>query len=349
MWRFWQTGINKFRWFDKILASRLKHLIAPRNILSEDLMKTFKVCIRLLLIAVTILFVFSVVAESQFAMADVPDAHADADAAGDMKEKGDPGLLTNLMTLAMLVLLQAVLGFDNLLYISLESKHAPVEKRQFVRSWGIGIAIFLRIALLCFLVYLKDWFEETKVFTVPFTDYFEADFNLHSLIVLAGGAFIIYTAMKEIWHMTRLEHDDHDGGKGKSKSVSAVIFWIVVMNIVFSFDSILSAMALSDVFWVMAAAIVISGVAMVWLSDHVATFLEKNRMYEVLGLFVLFIVGIMLISEGGHHAHLKLMGDPVMPMTKTTFYFVLGVLVLTDIVQGRYQKKLLAAKNKAHA
>lgn len=141
--------------------------------------------------------------------------------------------------------------------------------------------------------------------------------------------------------MTRLEHDDHGGGEDKKKSVGSVIFWIVLMNLVFSFDSILSAMALSDVFWVMAAAIVISGVMMVWLSDRVATFLEKNRMYEVLGLFVLFVVGIMLVSEGGHLAHINIFGSEVEPMTKTTFYFVLAVLVLTDIVQSRYQKKIL--------
>ena len=252
----------------------------------------------------------------------------------------EPSLLANLTTLGFLVLLQAVLGFDNLLYISLESKHAPIEKRQMVRSWGIGIAIFLRIGLLCFLVYLKDWFEQT---TLPKIDLkvFEASFSLHSLIVLAGGGFIIYTAMKEIWHMTRLEHDKHGGVEKEKKTVGSVIFWIVLMNLVFSFDSILSAMALSEVFWVMAAAIVISGVMMVWLSDHVATFLEKNRMYEVLGLFVLFVVGVMLVSEGGHLAHINLFGSEVEPMTKTTFYFVLAVLVLTDIVQSRYQKKLL--------
>ena len=146
--------------------------------------------------------------------------------------------------------------------------------------------------------------------------------------------------------MTRLEHDDHDGGEAKKKSTGMIVFWIVIMNIVFSFDSILSAMALSDVFWVMATAIVISGVVMIWLSDHVATFLERNRMYEVLGLFVLFVVGIMLVSEGGHLAHLNLFGNAVEPMTKTTFYFVLAVLVLTDLVQSRYQNKLLKAEER---
>ena len=76
----------------------------------------------------------------------------------------------------------------------------------------------------------------------------------------------------------------------------------------------------------------------------VSDFLQKNRLYEILGLFILFIVGIMLISEGAHKAHLKLFGNEVMPMTKTTFYFVIAILVIIDIVQGKYQKKLMAKK-----
>ena len=83
---------------------------------------------------------------------------------------------------------------------------------------------------------------------------------------------------------------------------------------------------------------------MITLADTVSSFLERNRMYEVLGLFVLFIVGILLVSEGGHLAHLKLFGYAVEPMAKSTFYFVLAVLLVVDIVQSRYQRKLLAQK-----
>ena len=85
---------------------------------------------------------------------------------------------------------------------------------------------------------------------------------------------------------------------------------------------------------------------MLVLADRVTTFLRKNRMYEVLGLFVLFLVGVLLLSEGGHIAHLKLFGNEVTPMSKTTFYFVIVVLVIVDLVQGRYQKKLMAAKEQ---
>jgi predicted tellurium resistance membrane protein TerC len=78
------------------------------------------------------------------------------------------------------------------------------------------------------------------------------------------------------------------------------------------------------------------------LADHVAEFLKKNRLYEVLGLFILFIVGVMLVSEGGHLADLQLFGHHVVPMAKSTFYFVLAVLIIVDLVQSRFQKNLLA-------
>jgi len=249
--------------------------------------------------------------------------------------------MENILTLLLLVLLQCVLGFDNLLYISLESKRAPVEKQAYVRKVGIFIAIALRIVLLFLLVNLIKY-TQTELFGINLTDMVEGHFNMHSLIVLAGGIFIIYTSIKEIWHMMKLEEHEETANK-KPSSVGKVIMWIVIMNLVFSFDSILSAIALTDVFWVMAAAIVISGFLMVYLADRVSSFLEKNRMYEVLGLFVLFLVGIMLLTEGGHLAHLELFGNEITPMNKTTFYFILFILVVIDVVQGRYQKKLSRA------
>jgi predicted tellurium resistance membrane protein TerC len=247
----------------------------------------------------------------------------------------------NLFTLGMLVLLQAVLGFDNLLYISLESKKVAAEQQQYVRRVGICLAIVLRLILLFVLVSVIAYFQN-PFFEIRIPGVVEATVTIHSLIVLAGGIFIIYTAVKEIAHMMNLE--DRDETEDGTRSTAHAIFWIVLMNLIFSFDSILSALALTKVFAVMATAIVIGGILMIWLADHVATFLKKNRMYEVLGLFILFVVGIMLLSEGGHLAHLHLFNFPVTPMSKATFYFVIAVLVITDIVQSRYQKKLLLSK-----
>lgn len=259
-------------------------------------------------------------------------------------------MIENIVTLLLLVLLQAVLGFDNLLYISLESKKAPVSSQEKVRKTGIMIAIFLRIILLFVLVSIIDFFQNPfSVLTTENNDVLSFAFNGHSLIVLAGGGFIIYTAIKEIWHMISIQDLDHSVSKqGKvGKSANAVIVSIVIMNLVFSFDSILAAIGLTSsiesqvtAFIIMAIAIVLSGLLMLVLADKISVFLAKNRMYEVLGLFILFIVGIMLLTEGGHLAHLKILGNEIVPMSKTTFYFVISVLILVDLIQSRYKKKL---------
>lgn len=271
-------------------------------------------------------------------------------------------------------MLQAVLGFDNLLYISLESKKAPLEKQSSVRKKGILIAIVLRIALLFILMSVIQFFQD-PFFGINLGEMvntekhgeisqvhgiIDSHFNVHSLIVLFGGAFILYTAIKEIWHMISQESlTEHtsDNNKKSQKTATAVIISIVIMNLVFSFDSILAAIGLTKNITdetvgfmsgyaakmiVMAIAIVLSGLLMLLLADKVSNFLKKNRLYEVLGLFILLIVGIMLVAEGGHLAHLYILGNPIVPMNNTTFYFIIFILIIVDLVQTRYQKKITA-------
>jgi predicted tellurium resistance membrane protein TerC len=250
----------------------------------------------------------------------------------------------NLTTLLVLTALETVLGFDNLLYITIEAKRVAPAQQAYVRKIGTILAIALRILLLFVVLQLiamfqASWFKIDLVF-------FHGDFNGHSLIVLLGGLFLINTALKEIRHMLTVDDLEHEEGEGpKHRSVASAIFWILVMNIVFSFDTVLSAVALTDHFIVMATAIILSGILMVVLAEHVARFLEKNRLYEVLGLFVLLLVGVMLTAEGGHIAHLSFFGYDVEPMAKSTFYFVVAALVIVDVIQGRYQKKLNAEDN----
>ncbi|MAK62296.1 MAG: tellurium resistance protein TerC [Ponticaulis sp.] len=258
--------------------------------------------------------------------------------------------VSGLFTLLMLILLQAVLGFDNLLYISIESKRVGEEggKASMVRRWGIGLAVAFRIVLLIIIVNLFT------LLAAPFLKFhiegiFEIDMNLQALVTLVGGGFIIYTAVKEINHLLAVDHIEHTEGN-KKKSVVQAIAMIVAMNLVFSFDSILSAMAIANTktetgeieyqVWIMAIAIILSGIAMILLADTVAEFLKKNRMYEVLGLFILFIVGALLVSEGGHLAHLVIFDYEIHAIEKSTFYLVIFVLVVTDIISTNYQKRL---------
>ena len=262
--------------------------------------------------------------------------------------------LEALFTLFMLILLQAVLGFDNLLYIAIESnKVGDPKDAQKVRKYGIGIAVLLRIVLLFLIVNLFALLAE-PLFGIHFGKFIEGEFTAQALITLLGGGFIIYTAIKEIHHLLQVDHIEHSEGGG-ARSVMGAISLIVAMNLVFSVDSILSAMAIASVPGVdggaptyqvplMVIAILVSGLGMILLADRVTDFLKKNRMYQVLGLFILFLVGVLLVTEGAHLAHLKLFGFAIDAMSKSSFYLVVGVLVVTDVLSNRYQKRLWAQK-----
>jgi len=258
--------------------------------------------------------------------------------------------LEALFTLFMLILLQAVLGFDNLLYIAIESNKVgnPKDARK-VRQWGIGLAVVFRIVLLFIIVALFGALAK-PLFNLHVGNIIHGEFTMQALVTLFGGAFIIYTAIKEINHLLVVDHIEHSEGSG-SRSVTGAIALIVMMNLVFSFDSILSAMAIASVkdevtgmvsyqVPLMVIAIIASGIAMILLADAVTDFLKKNRMYQVLGLFILFLVGVLLVTEGAHLAHLKLFGFKIDAMSKSTFYLVIFVLVVTDILSNKYQKRL---------
>ena len=296
--------------------------------------------------------------------------------------------LEALFTLFMLILLQAVLGFDNLLYIAIESnKVGDPKAAKKVRKYGIAIAVILRIVLLFLIVQLFALLSE-PLFGIHLGKIIEGEFTAQALITLVGGGFIIYTAIKEIHHLLQVDHIEHSEGGG-TRTVMGAITLIVLMNLVFSVDSILSAMAIASVdaanivdnagavlgqftgsivdckadlianpivgavgceptktyqVPLMVIAILLSGLAMILLADRVTEFLKKNRMYQVLGLFILFLVGVLLVTEGAHLAHLKLFGFAIDAMSKSSFYLVVGVLIVTDVLSNRYQKRLWAQK-----
>ncbi len=259
--------------------------------------------------------------------------------------------IANFSNLMVLIFLQAVLGFDNLLYVSIESQRAPEKSQSRVRFWGIIIAVVLRIILLFVMFKL---IESMKVpfYIFEFPGIIEGGVNFSTLVFLIGGGFIMYTAVREISHMLMIEQLGSDSGKPKSSAVQ-VITMIVLMNLVFSFDSILSAIAITKVFAIQAIAIVISGIAMLALADGVTAFLKKNRMYEVLGLFILLIVGVVLLGEAGTAAahamqqdelQIRVFGHALVPISKSTFYFSVIVLVLVEVIQTGYQRALAAQR-----
>ena len=259
--------------------------------------------------------------------------------------------IENAFNLIMLCFLQAVLGFDNLLYISIESQRAPLKHQKRVRYWGIIIAVALRVILLFAMIQLIGRLQEPfLILTGPIVS---GGINFATCVFLIGGVFIMYTAVKEISHMLSVHNLGNSLDHKQGKSAVAVVSLIVLMNLIFSFDSVLSALAITDVFPILAIAIVLSGLAMLLLADGVTKFLEKNRMYEVLGLFILLIVGVVLIGEAGvaasHAMHdqslaVKIFGYALVPMSKTTFYFAVVVLFLVEIIQSNYSRKLNAER-----
>lgn len=262
----------------------------------------------------------------------------------------------NVSDLLMLCFLQAVLGFDNLLYISIESQRAPVAHQKAVRYWGIIIAVLLRVVLLFAMISLIDAMAE-PFFTFNWTGIIEGGVNFATCVFVFGGIFIMYTAVKEISHMLSVDHLGTDMSNKSGKSAAKVVMLIVMMNLIFSFDSVLSAIAITKVFPILATAILLSGLAMLLLADGVTAFLEKNRMYEVLGLFILLIVGVVLLGEAGqaaaHAMHddslaLKFFGFEVVPMSKSTFYFSVVVLFAVEILQSGYSRKLSRERAAKH-
>lgn len=260
--------------------------------------------------------------------------------------------IENLGNLVMLCFLQAVLGFDNLLYISIESQRAPKDKQKSVRFWGIIIAVALRVVLLFTMVQLIESLSE-PFFVMNWVGVLEGGVNFATCVFIFGGVFIMYTAVKEIGHLLSMHDLHHEGAEKTGKSAVQVVVLIVLMNLIFSFDSVLSALAITDVFPVLAAAILLSGAAMLLLADGVTAFIEKNRMYEVLGLFILLIVGVVLLGEAGvaaeHATHdptmgIHIFGYALIPMSKTTFYFAVVVLFAVEFIQTGYKRKLDAER-----
>jgi predicted tellurium resistance membrane protein TerC len=140
--------------------------------------------------------------------------------------------LENLGNLIMLCFLQAVLGFDNLLYISIESQRAPVAQQRQVRYWGIIIAVALRVVLLFTMIQLIDAMAE-PFYIFNWTGVIEGGVNFATCVFILGGVFIIYTAVKEIGHMLSIEHLHTDVEHKSGKSAARVVALIVLINLIF--------------------------------------------------------------------------------------------------------------------
>ena len=210
------------------------------------------------------------------------------------------------LALVTLVVMEVVLGIDNLVFISILSNKLPVEQRSRVRRLGIALALIMRLGLLAtigFIVALTN-----PVFDLGLTGpiehgapLFETAFSWRDLILIAGGLFLLWKATKEIHHTVDPTPSDHDLLDKKSvviNNAGAAIVQIIMLDLVFSVDSILTAVGMTDHVPIMMAAVIIAVGCMLLAADPLANFIEKNPTVVMLALGFLLMIGMVLIADG---------------------------------------------------
>lgn len=206
----------------------------------------------------------------------------------------DPAAWAALVTL---VVMEVVLGIDNLIFISILSNKLPPEHRQRVRRIGIGLALIMRLALLSIIAWLVGLVQ--PVFSV-----FGNDFSWKDLILIAGGLFLIWKATKEIHHTVdpTPSHDVLDKKDVVISNAGAAIFQIILLDLVFSIDSILTAVGMTEHLPIMVVAVLAAVTVMLLAADPLADFINKNPTVVMLALGFLLMIGLVLIADGfGFH------------------------------------------------
>ncbi|MCY7314449.1 MAG: TerC family protein [Rubrivivax sp.] len=228
-----------------------------------------------------------------------------------------------------LTALELVLGIDNIIFISILVDKLPKDKREFARRIGLFMAMFMRIGLLLVLAYIVGLVK--PLFTV-----LGQGFSGRDLILILGGLFLIYKSTSEIHQSMEGEEEEH-GGKIVKATMTAVILQIMVIDLVFSLDSIITAVGMVDDVRIMIAAVVVSVGLMMLFAGPIGRFVSDNPTIKMLALAFLVVVGVVLVAEG--------FGNPV---PKGYIYFgmafSLGVELLNIKTRKRNAKKLRLRK-----
>ena len=203
---------------------------------------------------------------------------------------------TAYAALATLVIMEIVLGIDNLIFISILTNKLPAEQQASARRVGIGLALILRLGLLATIAYIIG-------LTTPLFTAFNHDFSWKDIILIAGGLFLVYKATTEIHHS--VDPADHEEGATAGKammSFGAAIVQILILDLVFSIDSIITAVGMTDELGIMVIAVVSAVLVMLLAADPLSRFIAKNPTIVMLALGFLLMIGMTLIADGfGYH------------------------------------------------
>ncbi len=197
-----------------------------------------------------------------------------------------------IVALVALIAMEVVLGIDNLVFIAILSNRLPESQRVKARRIGLGLAVVMRFGMLAGASWLLS-------LTRPLFAVAGMDFSGKDLILLGGGLFLIGKAVVEIHH--RVDPDSQEAAHRADARVAgfwATVFQILLLDLVFSVDSILAAVALTREFWIIATAIVVSVLAMLFSMDALSRFMERNPTVVMLALAFLVMIGMVLVAEG---------------------------------------------------
>jgi predicted tellurium resistance membrane protein TerC len=203
---------------------------------------------------------------------------------------------TAWVALGTLVILEVVLGIDNLIFISILTNKLPAEQQSRARRLGIGAALLMRLVLLATISFIVQ-------LTTPIFTLFGHGFSWRDLILIAGGLFLVWKATKEIHHT--VDPDDHKEdmiGKAVTMTMGAAIFQILLLDLVFSIDSIITAVGMTDHIAIMYIAVICAVTVMLFAADPLSKFIAKNPTIVMLALGFLLMIGMTLIADGmGYH------------------------------------------------
>ncbi|MCZ2392602.1 MAG: TerC family protein [Chitinophagales bacterium] len=247
-----------------------------------------------------------------------------------------------LVAFATLTFLEIVLGIDNIIFISIITGKLPLERRKRITRLGLFLAMFMRIIMLfgiTILIAMKQ-----PLFSVNWS-WFSAHFNGQALILLGGGIFLIWKSTKEIHEkVNHIEHHTQPSvGAQVSKSIVGIIFQILMIDLIFSLDSILTAVGMTNgldgALYIMIAAVIVSIAVMMLFAVPIGNFVNNNPSIQILALSFLILIGFMLTTESMHLSEAVLMGQDIGAVPKGYLYFAIVFSLAVEFMNMRMRKK----------
>lgn len=234
------------------------------------------------------------------------------------------------IALLTLTFLEIVLGIDNIIFISIVTDKLPESQQAKGRNIGLGLALLFRIGLLFGITWIIG-------FTEPLFSLLEHDFSGRDLILLAGGLFLLGKSTSEIHHKLEGESEDREPGQKTAMTMGSALVQIVALDMVFSFDSILTAIGLTQHVAIMIVAVILSMVVMMLFAGKISEFINKRPTLQILALSFLILIGFMLMIEAvGFH------------VPKGYIYFAVAFSLIVEMINIRMRKTSSPVKLNKH-